>query len=320
MNVNNWLNPDFWGRVLRDTVQWGLQAAPRILLLMLGLFVVLKLLNVGLRRMRKYLLARNADGVAAEIVEHEKRLDTLIGIARKVAVIATWSMFIMLLLVEIGINVGPLIAGAGVLGLAVGFGAQELVRDMISGFFMLLENHLRKGDIAVINGTGGLVENIGLRTITLRDLSGTVHIFQNGKVDTLANMTKEWSAMVFNVGVAYKEDTDKVVTVMRAVAEDLQGDGAFSSKILEPMEIFGVDEFGDNAVVIKARLKTAPADQWSVGREYRRRLKYAFDERQIEIPFPHRTLYWGDPQSDVARALSPKNAGSAPRELEHRRS
>jgi small-conductance mechanosensitive channel len=308
MNVESWLNPQFWGDIVRDTVEWSLRAAPRMLVLALGLFLALKVLRLALRRLRMHLLARS-DGATAEVIEHEKRLDTLIGIARKVAVIAIWSMFAMLLLVEIGINVGPLIAGAGVLGLAIGFGAQELVRDVISGFFILLENHLRNGDVAVINGTGGLVESIGLRTITLRDLSGTVHVFQNGKVDTLANMTKQWSAMVFDIGVAYKEDTDKVADVIREVAEELRQDAAFAGTILEPMEIFGVDALGDSAVVIKARLKTVPSEQWSVGREYRRRLKYAFDQRGIEIPFPHRTLYWGDQVPKLALdASSPQGS------------
>lgn len=303
MNIESWINPEFWGEIVRETMAWSLRTAPRILVLALGLFLALKVLKLGLRRLRLH-VSRRDGSATAEAVEHEKRLDTLIGIARKVAVIAIWSMFAMLLLVEIGINVGPLIAGAGVLGLAVGFGAQELVRDVISGFFILLENHLRNGDVAIINGTGGLVESIGLRTITLRDLSGTVHVFQNGKIDTLANMTKEWSAIVFDIRVAHKEDTDTVVGVMRDVAEALRKDESFCGKILEPIEIFGVDELGDSAVVIKARLKTVPIEQWAVGREYRRRLKYAFDERGIEIPFPHRTLYWRNQPNNPPREPS----------------
>jgi small conductance mechanosensitive channel len=299
LNIETWINPEFWGQIARETMAWSLRTAPRILVLALGLFLALKVLRLALRRLRVHVVSRNGSSTA-EALEHEKRLDTLIGIARKVAVIAIWSMFAMLLLVEVGINVGPLIAGAGVLGLAVGFGAQELVRDVISGFFMLLENHLRNGDVAIINGTGGLVESIGLRTITLRDLSGTVHVFQNGKINTLANMTKEWSAIVFDIRVAYKEDTDKVIDVMREAAEGLRQDEKFGSKILEPMEIFGVDALGESAVIIKARLKTIPIEQWSVGREYRRRLKYAFDKRGIEIPFPHRTLYWADQANNAS--------------------
>jgi len=121
-----------------------------------------------------------------------------------------------------------------------------------------------------------------------------VHIFQNGKINTLSNMTKEWSAMVFDVGVAYKEDTDQVTRVMKEVGEELQNDPEFSNMIIEPLEIFGVDQFGDSAVVIKARLKTVPGQQWTAGREYRRRLKKAFDSKCIEIPFPHTTIYWGE--------------------------
>jgi small conductance mechanosensitive channel len=159
---------------------------------------------------------------------------------------------------------------------------------------ILMENQIRVGDVAIINGTGGLVEAIELRTVTLRDLSGVVHIFQNGKINTLANMTKEWSAMIFDVGVAYKEDTDKVTEVIKSTAEGMMNDEVFGEKILEPLEIFGVDKFADSAVVIKARFKTRPLDQWAVGREFNRRLKKAFDEKGIEIPFPHRTIYWGD--------------------------
>ncbi|MGD8861994.1 MAG: mechanosensitive ion channel family protein [Myxococcales bacterium] len=278
----------------QDTVAWALQAAPRLLLLGLGLMVALRLVRAALSQLESHLLDRGDGDSAEAFQEHEKRVQTLMGIAGKVARVSVWTLFVMLVLVELGVNVGPLIAGAGVLGLALGFGAQELVRDVITGFFMLLENQIRTGDVAIINGQGGLVENIGLRTITLRDLAGTVHVFQNGKVNTLANMTKEWSAMLFDVGVAYKEDCDRVMEVMKGVAEELVADEAMGPKILEPLEVFGVDSFGDSAVVIKARLKTVPIEQWAVGREYRRRLKKAFDSEGIEIPFPHRTLYWGE--------------------------
>lgn len=226
--------------------------------------------------------------------EIEKRLDTLLGILRSIVKVIIWLMMGMLFLREVGIDIAPIIAGAGIVGLAVGFGAQELVRDFISGFFMLLENQIREGDVAIVNGTGGLVEHVGMRTIVLRDLSGVVHVFQNGKVNTLANMTKNWSGIVFDIGVAYKEDTDKVVEVIQHVAEELRAEPDFNNKILEPIEIFGVDGFGDSAVIIKARFKTKPIEQWAVGREYRRRLKKAFDEQGIEIPFPHRTVYWGE--------------------------
>ena len=151
--------------------------------------------------------------------------------------------------------------------------------------------------MAIVNGTGGLVENITFRTITLRDLAGVVHIFPNGTVATLANMTKGWSAYVMEIGVAYKEDTDRVVAVMKEVGDELQRDPEYQPHMIEPIEVFGVDQFGESEVVIKARIKTQPITQWTVGREYRRRLKKAFDAQGIEIPFPHRTLYMGEASS-----------------------
>ena len=289
-----WLTADFWAGIVRGTIAWAVQALPKVLLVLALGFVLLKLVNYACKRLARRAEAAGLDQQSHTAREHQKRTETLVGIVRTAAVICVWTLIAMLVLMQVGINVAPLIAGAGIVGLAVGFGAQELVRDVITGFFILLENQIRKGDVAIVNGTGGLVESIGLRTVALRDLGGTVHIFQNGKISSLSNMTKEWSAMVFDIGVAYKEDTDAVVEVMREVAEAMREDSAFSAKILEPIEIFGVDSFGDNAVVIKARLKTVPIEQWAVGREYRRRLKKAFDERGIEIPFPHRTLYWGE--------------------------
>jgi small conductance mechanosensitive channel len=200
----------------------------------------------------------------------------------------------MIFLKKINIDIAPILAGAGIIGLAVGFGAQELVRDFISGFFILLENQIRTGDVAIINGTGGLVEKIELRTITLRDLSGVVHIFQNGKINSVSNMTKDWSAMVFDIGVAYKEDLNKVMKLMKQVANGMMDDKDFKDNIIEPMEIFGLDSFGDSALVVKGRIKTKPIQQWTIGREYRKRLKEIFDEHNIEIPFPHQTIYWGE--------------------------
>ncbi len=290
----SWLDLAFWQRITEETVAWSIKAAPRVLVVLLVAWVLLRLLNLGCKRLAARAAERGADAEEAIAREHAKRAETLIAIVRKAGRVVVWGLVFMLLLMQVGVNIAPLIAGAGIIGLAVGFGAQELVRDVISGFFILLENHVRNGDVAIINGTGGLVESMGLRTITLRDLSGVVHVFQNGKIDTLSNMTKVWSAMVFEVGVAYKEDTDRVVELMRTVSDGLRGDDAFGAKILEPMEIFGVESFGDSAVVIKARLKTKPSEQWSIGREYRRRLKKAFDAAGVEIPFPHRTLYFGE--------------------------
>ena len=265
-----------------------------MLIIFILAFILLKMTNVLLRHLKPIMLKHMESGTDLEVSEMEKRLDTLLGILRSIIKLVVWLMIGMLFLRKLGIDIAPIIAGAGIVGLAVGFGAQELVRDFITGFFMLLENQVREGDVAIVNGTGGLVEHVGMRTIVLRDLSGVVHVFQNGKINTLSNMTKKWSGMVFDIGVAYKEDTDKVAEVIQQVAGELRSDPGFNDKILEPIEIFGVDQFGDSAVIIKARFKTKPIEQWAVGREFKRRLKKAFDEQGIEIPFPHRTIYWGE--------------------------
>jgi len=303
-----WLTLGFWRDIAQNTMAWAIEAVPKVLVVLVVTALLLRLLKWGCRWLAARALQRGAADQSHAAREYAKRIETLFGILRTVGVVTIWSLALMLVLMQIGVDVAPIIAGAGIIGLAVGFGAQELVRDVISGFFMLLENHLRKGDVAIINGTGGLVEDIGLRTIVLRDLSGVVHVFQNGKIQSLSNMTKEWSAMVFDIGVAYKEDTDVVSRLMLEVAEELERDPAFADKILEPMEMLGVDSFGDNAVVVKARLKTQPIEQWTVGREYRRRLKKVFDDQGIEIPFPHRTLYWGEASKPVEFA-QPKQSG-----------
>ena len=215
----------------------------------------------------------------------------------------------LIVLKEIGVEIAPIIASAGIVGLAVGFGAQNMVRDIISGFFMILENQVRVGDVAIINGTGGLVEKINFRTIVLRDLGGVVHVFPNGTVTTLSNMTTEWSAYILNIGVAYKEDTDQVIEVMKEVGREMLEDEEFGRMMLEEPEIFGVDKFDNSAVVIKGRIKTKPIRQWAVGREYLRRLKYAFDARDIEIPFPHQTIYFGEKSKPFELQLLEKRNG-----------
>ena len=205
-----------------------------------------------------------------------------------------WLTVGLVILKEFGVEIGPIIASAGVVGLAVGFGAQNLVRDIISGFFIILENQIRVGDVAIVNGTGGLVEKINFRTTVLRDLGGVIHIFPNGAIATLSNLTNEWSAYIFDIGVAYKENTDHVIEIMQEVGKTMREDAKYGGLMLEEPDIFGVDKFGDSAVVIKGRIKTKPIRQWEVGREFLRRIKYAFDENNIEIPFPHRSIYFGE--------------------------
>ncbi len=287
------LSQDYWTETLHSLVEWMINVAPLVIILIIVYFLIGFVLNKIARRLINSISQKYDD---QNDLEGKKRVVTLTGLTKTVLIITAKTVIIFIILSELGIDVGPLLAGAGIIGLAVGFGAQELVRDVISGFFIIVENQIREGDVVNINGFGGVVEKIHIRTIILRDYAGAVHVIQNGKINSLSNMTKQWSAMVFDIGVAYKEDIEKVIEVIRAVGTDLQSDEVFSENILEPIEIAGLDRFGESELVIKARLKTTPGQQWTLGREYRKKLKKAFDEKGIEIPFPHRTLFWGDGQ------------------------
>lgn len=301
----------FWTDLFESGKAWIIEDLPGLLIILIVFFIAFKIIRLSLKRLRKSLIKHAEKRDITDTDEAEKRIHTLMSIIHSIIKIILWVILIMIILQKFGINIAPILAGAGIVGLAVGFGAQELVKDFISGFFMILENHIRTSDVAIINGTGGLVEKMEFRTTTLRDFSGVVHTFQNGKINTISNMTKEWSAMVFDIGVAYKEDPRAVMKVMKEVADDLQKDPEFGNKILEPIEIFGVDEFGDSAIVIKARLKTKPIQQWTIGREYKTRLKYAFDEHNIEIPFPHTTVYWGEEITPLQLELNKNAAGKS---------
>ncbi|MBA4283990.1 MAG: mechanosensitive ion channel family protein [Xanthomonadaceae bacterium] len=215
----------------------------------------------------------------------------------------------LVLLMQLGVEVGPLVASAGIIGLAVGFGAQSLVKDVITGFFMVMENQMRVGDVVTINGTGGLVETMTLRTVVLRDLGGVVHIFPNGSISTVSNATRGWSAYLFDIRIAFREDPDLVIAALRDVCDELLADPLFGPKILAPAEIFGVDRIDDSAVIIRGRIKTHPIMQWEVGRELLRRVKKQFAARGIEIPFPQRGLHLASgPLPDARPAARPRAA------------
>ncbi len=268
--------------------------AIRIALILLGAFLITRLIHRWVPRLRERAVAVMRRHAEVPNIELEKRAATLSSIFRKTVAVLIWIAAAVMCLREAGFDIGPILAGAGVAGLAVGFGAQNLVRDVISGLFLLVENQIRVNDVVVINGTGGLVEEINLRTTVLRSLDGTVHIFPNGAITTLSNKTREYSYYVFDVGVAYKEDTDRVVEVLREVGRELMEDPDYAPLVLEPLEVLGLDKFADSAVIIKARIKTLPIQQWKVGREMNRRIKKRFDELGIEIPFPHMSLYFGE--------------------------
>jgi len=244
------------------------------------------------------------------------RARTLLPLLRTTSVVILVAVVALVTLSELGVNIGPLLAGAGVIGLAIGFGSQALVKDIITGMFILIEDQIAVGDVVKIDGHAGVVETLTLRTLRLRDLAGVVHIIPFSAVTTVENMTKEFSRYVFNVGVAYREDTDQVVAVLQEIGAGMLEDEAWRGDIVEPLEVLGVDSFGDNAVVIKARITTKPIRQWAVGREFNRRMKIRFDELGIEIPFPHRTLYFGEdkdgyaPPARLARATKPTRDGA----------
>ena len=265
----------------------------RILVLLLVFKLVSKILLNLINRTEKRLIKKEiSEGGPPS--ETQKRIETIMRLVRQGFLVTLWVLAVLVILKEVGFEIGPILASAGVIGVALGFGAQNLVRDMIAGFFIILENQIRVGDVAVINGTGGLVEQIRFRTTVLRDLGGVVHIFPNGTIHTLSNLTNDWSAYVFDIGVAYKEDTDRVIEIMKKVGNELKEDETIGPLMLEEPDIFGVDQFADSSVVIKGRIRTLPIRQWQVGREYLRRVKYAFDRNGIEIPFPHTTMYFGE--------------------------
>ena len=187
-----------------------------------------------------------------------------------------------------------LLAGAGVLGLAVGFGSQKLVQDLVTGVFILLEDQISVDDVVKVADKAGLVEAVSIRSVRLRDFSGTVHTIPYSAIGTVSNLTKEFSCAVFEVGVAYREDVDEVMAVLKEIGAELQKDPEFGPLILEPLDVAGVDAFADSAVIIKARMKTVPTKQWTVGRQFNRRMKKRSDELGIEIPFPHQTIYFGE--------------------------
>jgi small conductance mechanosensitive channel len=263
------------------------QALIRAALIVGAGYLIIKLLRSGFGRLENFLIhatekRESAPGAAGQ------RIRTLSSVLWTIASGFLWFIIVLIVLSQFGVNVGPILAGASVFGLAAGFGAQHLVRDLVSGFFLLLENQIRVGDTAIINGTTGLVEAVTFRTVVLRDQAGVVHVFPNGTINTLANATMDWSAYVIDVAVAYKEDTDRVTAIMRRVADEMRTETEYHRLMLEPIEIFGVDNFSENAVTIKARFKTQPSHQLTIGREYRRRLKKAFDAEGVEMAVPAR--------------------------------
>ncbi|MBN1756191.1 mechanosensitive ion channel family protein [bacterium] len=286
---------NFWDKVL----VWSFTSGLRILVIIIITLILMKVISFIKKRVTRILSEK-----ISKDEEGNKRIATLSKVIRSALVMILWLIAGMMILGEFGIELGPLLAAAGVVGLAIGFGAQSLVKDILGGFFILLEDQIRVGDVVNIAGKSGLVESVNIRRTVLRDLEGHVHVIPHGEVGVSTNLTKGFSYYIFNIGVAYREDVDEVMAVMKEIGEALQQDENFREYILEPLEVLGLDKFADSAIIIKARYKTQPLKQWIVGREYNRLLKKAFDQKGIEIPFPHITLYPGQEKDGSAPALN----------------
>lgn len=269
---------------------------------LVGLFLIF-VLRQSVRRLEKSLTHNDA------IRESEATLQikTVAKLFNWLGTVTIMVAMVYIVLEKHGLDMAPLLAGAGIMGLAFGFGGQYLIRDLINGLFILIEGQYRLNDVIKIGGYGGLVEDMNLRITTLRDLEGRVIIVPNGEIKTVVNYTKEYSQALLSIGVAHKENVDRVMDVIKDTGKELREDTYFKKLIIDDLEMLGVDDFSDSAVIIKFRMKTLPIKQWEVMREFRRRLKNRFDELGIEIPFPHTTMYWGSGRdNDWMRDLAGK--------------
>jgi moderate conductance mechanosensitive channel len=250
-------------------------------------------------------LAAVDDGGAP--VPRSARARTLLPLLRTAMIVIIAALVALIVLSEIGVNIAPLLAGAGIVGIAIGFGAQALVKDIITGLFILIEDTLAVGDVVDVgSGHAGVVEGISIRCLNLRDAAGTVHTVPFSEVTAVKNFTRDFAYYVVDVAVAYREDTDRVVAVLQSAAEELKADPALGPFILAPLEVIGLDRFEQSAVIIQVRLKTQPSRQWSVGREFNRRFKKAFDAAGIEMPVPHRKVYFGEAPEGRGAPSRPK--------------
>lgn len=291
-----------WGRIEGLGRWWQGQGgaattALRVTLIVVAAWLLVGVLQRAIRAFRERIAARLDDREAV------KRAETLGRVFRYLAAVVVSLVAGMLVLGELGVSVAPILGAAGVVGLAIGFGAQSLVKDYFTGFFILLENQIRQGDVVRLGDHGGLVESVTLRHVQLRDYDGNVHFVPNGSITTVVNMSRGFAQAVIDVGVAYRENVDEVIAVMREVGEALRAEEAYAPRILDALEIAGVERWDDSAVTIRCRFKTMPLEQWTVRREYLKRLKAAFDAHGIEIPFPHLTVYAGQPKEGDAPVL-----------------
>jgi small conductance mechanosensitive channel len=290
--------------------KWLLESGLRIGLVVLVSFLVVRIASTVTTRLERDIEA----SAGANALERLRRARTLGRLIRSTLGTLVTVIALLMILRELNLDITPILTGAGIVGLAVGFGAQSLVKDVISGFFLILEDQVRVGDVAAINGTGGQVEAISLRTIVLRDGTGTVHVFPNGSIVTLSNQSKDFSYYGIDLAVAYGQDPDRVIALIREIGRDLQADPALAPSILAPIEVFGVDAFTDAQMTVKFRIMTQPLKQWEVGRELRRRIVKRFTEEGISIARPTVTTLLLEEGQQPARGVpAPSSPPDPPR-------
>ena len=255
----------------------------KIILILIIAYLINRFAKIFISRLIKNLVAKSyrlKNGKA-----QEKRTKTLEGVFASFLTVIIWAVAGLMILSELGINIGPLLAGAGIIGVALGFGAQHLVRDIIAGLFIILEDQFRVGDVVNIAGTGGLVEEINLRKTILRDLDGVEHHIPNGEIKKASNLSKGFARVNLNIGVSYQSNLEKVIKIINQTGQELAEDPAWKDSIIKPPQFLRVDDFGESAIIIKILGETKPLKQWDVTGELRKRIKIAFDRKGIEIPW-----------------------------------
>ncbi len=274
--------------ILQVIIQWSIDHGIKIVAIIIATWIVLRILKTIICRLVKSIVAKTYE--IRDKVAVEKRVATIEKVFYSTVKIVIWIIAVMMIIPEFGINIGPVLAAVGVVGLAFGFGAQYLIRDLISGLFIILEDQYRKGDVIKIGDISGTVEDINLRKTVLRDVDGIVHHIPNGEIKIASNQTKLWSRVNLEIGVSYDTDLDKTIKVLNKVGEEIAQDKDWRNVITEAPKALGVNKFGDSAIMLKVSGQTKPGEQWSVARELRKRIKQAFDKEKIEIPFPHRVI------------------------------
>ena len=300
--------PDLGSIRWEELVNWPalINTGLRLLVVLVLAWIAFRVLGLILRRVEGSMGTPDPGAVSLQ----EQRVRTLVGLLRSIGVVVIVVVTLFMLLNALGIDIGPLLATAGVVGLAISFGAQSLVKDIISGLFILLENQFGVGDVIRIKDVSGRVEKMTLRIVVMRDVHGVVHVVPNGEITQVSNLTRAFSRAVFEVGVAYKEDADRVMEVLRDIGREMWEDPEWRPLLTEEITVPGIESFGDSSVNIRVMATTVPLKQWDVARELRRRIKRRFDAEHIEIPFPHRTFYWGEGQEPGGREQGRENRES----------